>query len=91
VPACFSCHGPAGFGVAPEFPALAAQHAPYTAMQLAAWAGGTRSNAPLGLMANISAALSSGDRRAVADYMASLPPVPAGSVTNTPEENRDAN
>jgi cytochrome c553 len=91
VPACFSCHGPAGFGVAPEFPALAAQHAPYTATQLAAWAGGTRSNAPLGLMANISAALSSGDRRAVADYLASLPPVPAGSVASNSKESRDVN
>ena len=26
VPACFSCHGPSGFGVAPNFPPLAAQH-----------------------------------------------------------------
>src|SRR3546814_1143371 len=37
VPACFSCHGPSGFGVAPGFPSIAAQHAPYVARQLDAW------------------------------------------------------
>src|SRR3546814_2777956 len=41
VPACFSCHGPSGFGVAPGFPSIAAQHAPYVARQLDAWKGGT--------------------------------------------------
>lgn len=79
VPSCFSCHGPSGFGVAPEFPPLAAQHAAYTASQLAAWAGGQRSNSSLDLMEHISSALSEADRRAVADYLASLPPVPAGT------------
>ncbi|MDT8853737.1 c-type cytochrome [Paracoccaceae bacterium Fryx2] len=77
VPACFSCHGPSGFGLAPVFPALAAQHAAYTASQLNAWAGGQRKNATLDLMTHISTALSPQDRRAVADYMALLPPVPA--------------
>lgn len=77
VPACFSCHGSSGFGVAPQFPTLAAQHAPYTALQLAAWVGGERHNDPLGLMRQISEALSTQDRRAIADYLASLPPVPA--------------
>lgn len=89
VPACFSCHGPSGFGVAPQFPALAAQHAPYTASQLAAWEGGQRTNSPLGLMQRISQALSTADRRAVADYLASLPPVPAGSKAPN-EESPDA-
>lgn len=81
VPACFSCHGPSGFGVAPEFPPLAAQHAAYTASQLAAWAGGHRNNSSLDLMGQISRELSDADRRAVADYLASLPPVPAGRQT----------
>ncbi|MDK3018903.1 c-type cytochrome [Pseudodonghicola flavimaris] len=80
VPACFSCHGPSGFGVAPNFPALSAQQAPYTASQLAAWAGGHRANSPLSLMDQISKGLSTDDRRAVADYLASLPAVPAGST-----------
>lgn len=81
VPACFSCHGPSGFGVAPEFPPLAAQQAPYTASQLSAWAGGHRNNSPLDLMGKISKVLSDADRRAVADYLASLPPLPAGGDT----------
>ncbi|PRD40735.1 hypothetical protein C5748_25230 [Phyllobacterium phragmitis] len=80
VPACFSCHGPSGFGVAPEFPPLAAQQAAYTANQLAAWTGGHRNNSSLDLMGRISRQLSDADRRAVADYLASLPPVPAGEA-----------
>lgn len=81
IPACFTCHGPSGFGVAPGFPALAAQQPAYIASQLAAWAGGHRKNSPLGLMDQISAALSDEDRRAVADYLASLPAVPAVEPT----------
>lgn len=77
VPACFSCHGPSGFGVGADFPALAAQQPAYVASQLAAWAGGHRNNSPLGLMDRISEALPEADRRAVADYLASLPAVPA--------------
>ena len=91
VPACFTCHGSSGFGVAPDFPALAAQHAPYTATQLAAWAGGNRQNSPLGVMRQISQALSSQDRRAVADYLASLPPVPAGQTASAEEETSNVN
>src|SRR3546814_4380553 len=70
VPACFSCHGPSGFGVAPGFPSIAAQHAPYVARQLDAWKGGTRTNSPLSMMQKIAAKLSDGDIRAVADYLA---------------------
>ncbi|WP_435656681.1 c-type cytochrome [Brucella pituitosa] len=80
VPACFSCHGPSGFGVSPEFPPLAAQQAAYTASQLAAWAGGHRNNSSLDLMGRISRQLDDADRTAVADYLASLPPVPAGEA-----------
>jgi len=83
VPSCFSCHGPSGFGVAPEFPALAAQHAAYTTNQLSAWAGGHRKNSSLALMERISSELGDADRRAVADYLASLPPVPAGTSEKT--------
>src|SRR3546814_18818831 len=55
VPACFSCHGPSGFGVAPGFPSIAAQHAPYVARQLAPWKGGTRPNSPLPVLKKLSA------------------------------------
>lgn len=88
VPGCFKCHGSSGFGVAPGFPALAAQHAPYIARQIDAWTGGTRRNAPLGLMRDIARALSTEDRRAVADYLASLPPVPAQNAAGTQEANK---
>lgn len=77
VPACFTCHGPSGFGVGGAFPALAAQQPAYVASQLAAWAGGHRDATPLGLMPKLSAALPEADRRAVADYLATLPAVPA--------------
>ena len=84
VPACFSCHGPSGFGVAPQFPSLAAQHPAYTASQLSAWVGGQRNNSSVGLMDQVSANLSDADRRAVADYLATLPPNPA----STPADRR---
>ncbi len=77
IPACTSCHGPSAFGVAPEFPALAAQHPAYTAGQLAAWVSGERDNARQKLMNAIARNLSDADRRAVSDYLATLPPVPA--------------
>lgn len=92
VPACFSCHGPSGFGVGADFPALAAQQPAYVASQLSAWAGGHRNNSPLGLMDQISEALPEADRRAVADYLASLPAVPALEQRTTAriEGNEDA-
>jgi cytochrome c553 len=79
LPACFSCHGPSGFGVAPNFPSLAAQHPAYTASQLAAWVGGQRDNSDVQLMNEVARNLSDADRRAIADYLATLPPVPAVS------------
>lgn len=77
VPACFSCHGPSGFGVAPGFPALAAQHPAYTADQLAAWRGKAHRASPNDVMNMVANSLSDSDRRAVADFLATLPPVPA--------------
>ena len=76
VPACFSCHGPSGFGVVPIVPSLAAQDSAYIAAQLAAWASGNRDKSGLALMYNVAKGLSSSDRRAVADYLATLPPRP---------------
>lgn len=77
LPSCVSCHGPSTFGVAPRFPALSAQHPEYTAAQLTAWVSGTRDNSTGKLMNGIAARLDDADRRAVADYLATLPPVPA--------------
>ncbi|EKT4092413.1 c-type cytochrome [Stenotrophomonas sp. NPDC077421] len=81
IPSCFSCHGPSGVGVAPEFPALAAQHPEYTVAQLAGWVAGRRDNSDIQLMDHIARALDDGDRRAVADYLATLPPVPAAPAS----------
>ena len=77
VPSCTSCHGPSAFGVAPGFPGLAAQHPSYTASQLSAWVSGERDNSRLKMMNVIAKALNDRDRAAVADYLATLPPVPA--------------
>ena len=42
VPTCMACHGPAGAGVpGPTYPALAGQHAEYTAAKLTAFRDGT--------------------------------------------------
>jgi len=72
VPACISCHGPAGRGVGANFPALAGQHPSYIAQQLNAWRTGTRDNDPQGLMKGIALRLPAGDIAAVSAYFASL-------------------
>lgn len=77
VPACFACHGSSGWGVEQAFPALAAQHPAYTYRQLAAWTDGRRQNSPLALMQQIAHALSDADKRAISDYLATLPAPPA--------------
>ena len=73
VPACFSCHGANGEGVAPGFPALAGQKGDYIFAQLTAWHAGERRNSPQALMDGIARGMSVQDMRAVADYLASLP------------------
>lgn len=72
VPACISCHGPAGRGVGANFPALAGQHPSYIAQQLNAWRTGTRDNDPQGLMKGIALRLPAGDIAAVSVYFSSL-------------------
>ncbi|MGQ2934075.1 c-type cytochrome [Sphingopyxis sp.] len=78
LPSCFSCHGPSGFGVSPNIPSIAAQRPSYTAGRLAALARLT-SRQPGSIMPAIAGRLSDADRRAVADYLATLPPSPATS------------
>ncbi len=77
VPACYSCHGSSAWGVEQAFPSLAAQQPAYTYAQLAAWTDGRRQNSPVQLMQGISHALSDADKRAVSDYLATLPAPPA--------------
>lgn len=76
VPACISCHGPAGRGVGANFPALAGQYPSYIAQQLNAWRTGTRDNDPQGLMKGIAQRLPAGDIAAVSVYFASLKSTP---------------
>jgi cytochrome c553 len=70
VPACASCHGPAGAGIPVQFPHLAGQHADYTLVQMKAFRTGERSNAPM--MATIAAKMTDQDMAAVADYIQGL-------------------
>jgi len=72
IPACASCHGPAGTGVGDAFPPLAGQPAAYLAAQLTAWQSGTRHNDPNDLMGHIAKSLTAEEVQGVAQYFASL-------------------
>ncbi|MFO8023910.1 c-type cytochrome [Thiohalophilus sp.] len=76
IPACVSCHGPGGRGVAPAFPAVAGQHASYIRAQLQAWREGTRNNDTNDLMKVVAKRLSDEQIQAVADYFATVPVQP---------------
>lgn len=80
-PACQTCHGAAGEGVAQAgFPRLAGLGAPYLSRQLDAFADGTRVSP---VMMPIAKALSAADRAAVSAHYAALP-VPAAAVPTAP-------
>ena len=73
IPACQSCHGPTGAGMAGiAYPALGGQYVEYTLAQLKAFKSGARSNDDKSLMRNIVAQLSEEQLEAVANYVASL-------------------
>ena len=72
VPACASCHGPAGAGMPKQYPKLAGQFAEYTAVQLKLFREGGRTNDPNGMMRGVATHLSDGEIRAVAEYVAGL-------------------
>lgn len=72
VPACASCHGPAGAGIPVQFPRLAGQHADYTVTQLKAFRAGERANDAAKMMRMVAAKLSDQDMAAVADYIQGL-------------------
>lgn len=72
IPACASCHGPAGTGAGDTFPPLAGQPATYLAAQLTAWQNGTRHNDPNDLMGHIAKSLTPDEVQGVAQYFASL-------------------
>ena len=64
VPACATCHGKDGQGVA-VYPRLAGQHVAYQIKQLEAFRSGLRANP---IMQPIAAKLSDAEMRAVATY-----------------------
>lgn len=72
VPACSSCHGPAGVGVPSLYPQLAGQHAQYTAAQLRAFRSSERLNDPNQMMRTIASRLSEREIAAVSEYIAGL-------------------
>jgi cytochrome c553 len=72
VPACASCHGPAGAGIPAQFPRLAGQHAEYTVSQLKLFRSGERENDPSKMMRMIATRMSDQDMAAVADYIQGL-------------------
>lgn len=75
VPACFTCHGDKGQGVAPHFPAISGQPAAYLKAQLESWKQGERSNDQMALMQAVVAGLSDKEMTDVAEYLAAQSPV----------------
>lgn len=72
VPACMSCHGPAGAGIPPRFPRIGGQWATYIQSQLLAFRNGTRANDPAGMMRTIAGRLTKPQIAAVSQYIAGL-------------------
>ena len=70
VPACASCHGPAGSGIPGTYPRLGGQHQDYTVAQLTTFRTDARANSPE--MSTIAKRLSDAEMKAVADYVAGL-------------------
>jgi cytochrome c553 len=74
VPACLACHGPKGLGnPAVGWPAIAGQHAAYSAAQLAAYRSKQRAtDGDTQMMRNVSAMLTDDEIKAVASYIQGL-------------------
>ena len=73
IPACMACHGPTGAGnAAAKYPALRGQQAEYTVIQLKAYADGTRTTDPSGMMQTIAAKLSEEEMQLLAAFVSAL-------------------
>lgn len=73
VPACMSCHGPAGAGnPLGGFPKLSGQHAKYVAKQLDDFKAGARSNDSQSMMRDVVRLMSDEQIAAVAEYVSGL-------------------
>ena len=69
VPACTGCHGPAGFGIPPNYPRLTGQWPTYLENQLLAFKDGQRASP---IMGPIAFRLSAEQIKALAVYMSAL-------------------
>lgn len=73
ISACIACHGPAGRGnPLSSYPALAGQHAKYTAAQLLAYRSKDRATDSAQMMRSVAALLSEDEIEAVASYIQGL-------------------
>ena len=70
VPACASCHGPAGAGNPARYPRIGGQHQDYTIAQLEGFKAKGRKNSAE--MTTIAERMSTDEIKAVADYVAGL-------------------
>ena len=69
VPACMGCHGPAGFGIPPNYPRLTGQWSTYLEDQLLAFKDGQRASP---IMGPIAFRLSAEQIKTLAVYMSAL-------------------
>ena len=69
VPACMGCHGPAGFGIPPNYPRLTGQWSTYLEEQLLAFKDGRRASP---IMGPIAFRLSAEQIKSLAVYMSAL-------------------
>lgn len=72
VPACASCHGPAGSGIPVQFPRLAGQHSKYVLTQLKNFRSGDRANDGGKMMEVIARKMTDQEMKAVAEYISGL-------------------
>lgn len=70
LPACMACHGPAGAGIADQFPRLGSQQAAYVLKQLNDFKAGTDRKNPI--MYDIANRMSDAEMKAVAEYISGL-------------------
>lgn len=72
VPACASCHGPAGDGLPVKYPRLGGQHTEYVLNQLRQFRLAARANDEVKVMRTIAARLTDQEMEALADYIQGL-------------------
>lgn len=70
--ACIACHGANGVAIAPTYPNLAGQKAPYIVAQLQAFKSGERKGASSALMAPMAAGLSEQDMKDIAAFFSAM-------------------